>query len=123
MATHTIRLSKITQQQIDKVQDFLDELSYMAQELKMTDLEDLDLSSLKILSKFDQSAPESFIESIVSHIDRMPYSKLIANLITLLDNCADPECDVLDFNKDIKKGFELLHERETANDFSLEYCI
>lgn len=122
-----MKLQKITEERISGISDFLNELSWLSQRMSCDDLESIDLDEdfpiLNELMKRSNKDAESLLEAICHHVDRhLFYEQALFNLETLIDNCADPNNEVLDFNSDIKKGFELLHEREAANDFS-DYCI
>uniref|UniRef100_UPI004047FEB5 hypothetical protein n=1 Tax=Rheinheimera sp. TaxID=1869214 RepID=UPI004047FEB5 len=53
--------------------------------------------------------------AIVGHIERLGsggFVRIVMGYETLFNNCADPECDHLDFNAKIKAGFELLEAKE-----------
>lgn len=53
--------------------------------------------------------------ALLGQIDRLGsggFVRILMGYETLFNNCADPLCDHLDFNKRIKAGFELLDAKE-----------
>lgn len=53
--------------------------------------------------------------ALLAQIDRLGsggFIRIVMGYETLFNNCADPQCDHLDFNAKIKAGFELLEAKE-----------
>lgn len=62
----------------------------------------------EVLSKFELSDSEEFLRSICNYVYGIRHGCVMFNLFTLMDNCADPNLDHLDFKPDLKRGLELL---------------
>lgn len=107
MATQGMKLSKSTESEIDRIVDILNEFESLREHLSFSNLEDVDHSEFEILN-FKNKDSEETLEYILKLIDSSKIRKALFNLSTLLENCADPECDTLEFNKDITRGLELL---------------
>lgn len=111
-----MQISKTSHEQIKTVSDFLHELSWLNDDLKNKAFNYLDLSEYTILKDFDTNDCEEFLHSVCFHAKQLFYEKVLMNCATMLDNCADPNLEVLDFNPEIKAGFEaieLLRKMET----------
>ncbi len=107
MATKGIKLSKSTEKEIDRIYDLLNDLNRLKEDIVYKNWDNIDKSEYEVLNIKDKD-PEEALEYILKFIDGASIRKAIFNLSTLLENCADPECDTLEFNKDIKRGLELL---------------
>lgn len=115
-------LAKIRKSEINDFNIFFRELSWLADELKMTDFEDADIGEdYELLSTFDKDAV-GFINDISRKAKSLFWEKLLMNIETLLDNCADPEAETVEFNEKIQKGFTLL-KNETNYKTKYEKCI
>lgn len=107
MATQGMKLSKSTEKEIDRIVDLLNELDNLKDDLLHKSIDDVDQSYYEILHIKNKDSQE-VLEHILRAIEGTNLRKALFNLSTLLENCADPECDTLEFNKDIKRGLELL---------------
>ncbi len=103
-----MRVAKVTQQEIDRLRNILFDLQNLRELLCYNELEDLSFEDFETLKGLDNTYPRGVLYSICRQISETYFEKILFNLTTLLDNCADEESDYLDFNKDIKRGFELL---------------
>lgn len=112
--THSLKVSKSKDSEIERIKDVLTEISWLGEELRSTNLSDIDFSEYEILSKFDKQDTEEFLGMLCRTVKGLMYEKAIVNLQVLLENCADPNLGHLDFNKDIKKGLELLEASELS---------
>lgn len=108
-----MKVSKSTELEIRAICDFLNELSWLNKDMNGSYLNDVDFSKYKILEKFNKDDPEEFLLRVLSYFDSLFWEKALCNLSTLLDNCADPNEDVLEFKPEIKKGLELLKNIKT----------
>ena len=110
---NTMKLAISTEKEIDSINNFLRECSWLSDEFKRSDFEDLDFEEFEIFKNFDKDDASAFLSNLVRHTKNIFWEKMIFNLQTLLDNCADKSLDFLDFNAEIKRGFkavELLKE-------------
>jgi len=116
------KLAKILKSEINDFNIFFRELSWLADELKMTDFEDAEINEdYKLLSTFSKNA-ENFIADIAKQAKSLFWEKLIMNTQTLLENCTDPKAETVEFNEKIQKGFALL-KNETDYKTKYEKCI
>lgn len=109
-----MKLAKASEEEIQRLSDILSEIEWMHKDLKGYDFEYLDFTEYEILSKFDRSSPEKFLEDLVRNLSAIHFQRILFNLTTLLENCADPDLDYLDFNKNIKQGLELLEKQNQS---------
>ena len=112
--THQLKVAKSKDTEIERINLVLTEISWLGEELRSTPLSNIDFSEYEVLSKFDKEDTEEFLVQICRTVKGLMYEKAIMNLQVLLENCADPELNHLDFNKDIKKGLELLETAELS---------
>ncbi len=108
-----MKISRATEEEIYKLNSFLQEIESLGKAMENNYSEEIDYSEYEIISKMIMKDKENgyFAEhllcNICQHLSGLNYPKIIFNLITLLDNCADKECDVLEFNKKIRRAMEL----------------
>lgn len=108
MSNTQLRLAKTSEKEIDSLFAILNEAERLSNELKNNFLEDIDFSEFETMQYFDRENTEQFLTDFVKHLSSIHFQRILFNCQTLLDNCADPDLDTLDFNKDIKRGLELL---------------
>lgn len=109
---HRIKLAVTSEKEIMSLLDILNEIEQLSGELNMYQLEEIDLSEFEILKDFRKDDIEEFLEDLVSHLSGIHFHCILLNCLTMLQNCADPDCDTLEFHPDIKKGLDLLEEQE-----------
>ena len=103
-----MRISKTSHEQIKSVSDFLHELSSLNDELECKSFYAINFSEFEILQDFNTNDKEHFLTSICGYAKNLKYEKVLMNCATMLDNCADPNLDFLDFNSEIKAGQEAI---------------
>lgn len=99
-----MKLAKSRPEEIRHISTLLKECSWLSKELRNYELEDVDFSEFELLKDYDATDPNTFLHSLLNEIKALYFEKAIWNLETLLVNCADPELDVLEFNKEIIAG-------------------
>ena len=102
-----MRVGKTNEKEIKSVSDFLNELSWLSDSINFTNLEDIDFTDFEILSKFDKTNAEEFIESLAKYAKNLFYERVLINCSVLLENCADPNLSYLDFSPDLKQLIEV----------------
>jgi hypothetical protein len=107
---YIMRLARAKEEEIFQLRDFLSEIEEFGNNESYGDFYEVDWENYEVLSKINHKSPEDFIIGISDYLSKIHYRKILFNCSTLLENCADLELDYLDFNKDIKKGLELLGE-------------
>lgn len=99
-----MKLAKSRPEEIKHIKDLLKECSWLSKELCYCELEDVDFSEFELLKDYDKSDTRSFLYSLLNEIKALYFEKALWNLQTLISNCADPELDYLEFNKEIIAG-------------------
>lgn len=117
MSETGLKLAKTSEKEIDSLFAILNEAEWLKRELQNNFLEDIDFSEFEIMQSFDKENTEQFLTDLVSHLSSIHFQRILFNCQTLLDNCADPDLDTLDFNKDIKRGLELLEAENQEPDY------
>lgn len=114
-----LKLAKTSQAEIERLLDALNEVEWLAKELTRSHLSNIEFDGeyYPMLSKFDKNDSEMFLEQLARHLSGIHFKRILWNALTLLENCADPDLDTLDFNKDIKRGLELLETQEQEPDY------
>ena len=116
-----MKLAKSQPNEIQHIKNFLKECGWLKDELKHTELEDVDFSEFELLKDFNQKDASEFLFSVVNEIKALYHEKAMWNLETLLDNCADKSLDYLDFNSNIKAGQEAIELLKELRGFA-PYC-
>ncbi|MEH0154007.1 hypothetical protein V6R21_07645 [Limibacter armeniacum] len=119
-----MKIAITSEKEIFTLNDFLTELENLKDELYYHDFDRLELDeSFKVLSKIKASSEdaEEFLKKICDKIDEIPFTKILFNCVTMLQNCADLTQTTLDFHPNIKKGLELL-ERQTELEHWEQRC-
>ena len=114
--THTLKLSKTNEQEIDKLRDVLNEIQQITKHCDYEDYDDFkseilgDEDFFSVSSKYikEYDNYQGFWMVMMKHLCSIHFQRILMNCSTMLDNCADPNISHLDFNSDIKKGLELL---------------
>lgn len=114
-----MKVAKATEKEIYELQALLNEMDWLASELSYCYLGDIDWDNYEILSKMnidkdDEFFAENLLTKICKRMTEIHHAKILLNLITLLDNCADKNCDVLEFNPDIKKAIDFYNEHHKS---------
>jgi hypothetical protein len=114
-----LKLAKTSQAEIERLLDALNEVEWLAKELVRSHLSDIEFDGedYPMLSKLDKNDPEIFLEQLARHLSGIHFQRILWNALTLLENCADPDLDTLDFSKDIKRGLELLEAENQEPDY------
>jgi len=105
-----MKLKRTTEEEINKLTDFFNELTEYYKNHREDDLDDVCWDDYNIISEFNHKNHEYFLYDILKYLAYSKYDKILFNCSTLLDNCADKNLDYLEFNPDIKKGLELLEK-------------
>lgn len=105
-----MKVAIIKDKEIASIKDFFQECGWLSDELRKISLSEVDFQThYEVFNRFDTHKSKLFLSRLVSHANGMSWEKMLMNLRVLLDNCADPELDHLDFNKEIKAGFEAIN--------------
>jgi hypothetical protein len=112
-----MKLAIARQTEIDHIKTFLKECGWLKDELKHTELEDVDFSEFELLKDFNKKDASEFLFSVVNEIKALYHEKAMWNLEVLIDNCADKTLDHLDFNPEIKAGQKAIELLKEMNEF------
>ena len=121
--TRTMKLAVTNETEIEQLKDLCSQIEEFGKELRTYNYEDIDLTEDKdyytILYPIWKGSDsiEEFMESVFKEFDAVHHSRILFNLSTLLDNCADKNLSHLDFNPEIKKGFEAIELLKEINDY------
>lgn len=111
-----MKLSKTNEEEISKLNSLLNEIEWLSKDFRSgSDFSSIDWDDYEQLSKFPTDDAEGFLEVLCHAISGTRFQRILSNCLTLLENCADPNLDYLDFNLNIKSGLELL-EKNTKTD-------
>ena len=111
MPTHTMKVCKTTDKEIDSLFNILNEVEWLSDELKRVELEDVDYEDFEIFGKHIRTGDaETMLKDLVDHLAGIHFQRILTNLQVLLDNCADPDQRTVEFNPNIKQGLELLQK-------------
>lgn len=102
-----MRLAKTNEKEIDSLMKVLLEIEAISEELKHTELSDLEWEYFPILSNLYKDDSENFLENTFRYLANIHFQRILWNCSTMLEQCADENLSYLDFNSKIKKGFEL----------------
>lgn len=132
-----MKVAKTSTEEILSLLRPLNELEWLHKELQRKDFENVEWEDYEILGTMGTNAsrgldlaterdPVFFIEDLVRHLSKIHFQRILLNCDTLLNHCADPDAETLEFNADIKKGLELLREWVNAEparrkDFPVEH--
>lgn len=110
-----MKVARATQKEIGNLYKFLADLSEVRQQLfESSFYEDLELEKENFFYKARKEAtrPTDFLFNICDLVDDMAIGEIMCNLQTLMDNCADLEDKVLNYNKDIEIGLKLVKDQK-----------
>lgn len=108
MPTHTMKLAKTSKEEINALNEVLNEVEWLHKELHRSDFDSVAWEDFDILGKFRLNSPEEFLEDLVAKLSGIHFHRILMNCMAMLDHCADPDQDTLEYNPDIAKGLELL---------------
>ncbi len=107
-----MKVGKTSEKEISELFNFMNELSWLADEFRTGEFEHIDWNEFDILKTFDREDPNQFMSDLARYAKSLFYERVLTNCQVLLDNCADPNERTLEFNPDIKKGLELLESQK-----------
>lgn len=105
-----MKLAKTSIEEIKSLRDILNEVEWLQKELiggYCYSINEVDFEDYPIMQKFRTDTDINFIEDLCNHLSNIHFQRILMNCEVMLDNCADTDSDVLDFNDKIKKGLEL----------------
>ncbi len=117
MATETVhmKVARATEKEIDNVRDLLNEIASLDQDFQHQyyfDAINENKEDFPLLSKIVTDDRDDFIDNLARLVNNTFYDKVLFNLNTLMENCADMNADTLEFNERITKGLELLERQQ-----------
>jgi hypothetical protein len=107
-----MKVAKTNDEEISRLNALLNEVEWLSKEFRSgSDFSDIDWEDYEQLCKLPKDDAEEFLKVLCHTIAGNHFQRILFNCSTLLDNCADPNLDHLDFNPDIKAGLELLEKQ------------
>lgn len=88
---------------------------FPAEDCELVEL-DIDAEHFPILSRLKQESDNmmEFIIRVFKEFKEIHHWRILFNCLTLLENCADPNSDTLEYNKDITEALELMEKLKNA---------
>ena len=112
-----MKLALATEKEYDKLWAYMRELKDLTEQIHNQlhhwdnlDVLKLDEGDFPVLSKFSTNNTLQFICNLCDEFEALNFAKVMFNAVTIFQNCADENQDVLDFKPNIKNGLELLEE-------------
>lgn len=113
----SLRVSKTNDDEIFKLNSLLNEIEGLSKDFRSgRGFDDIDWEDYEELSTLPKNDIEEFLIKLTHLISSVHFQRILFNCSTLLENCADPDLDYLDFNKDIKEGLNLLEKQNNTNE-------
>ncbi len=113
-----MKLAKTNIQEIDSLMDLLSEIEQINkhfvwdgeyfQEFKNELAEEKETLPICLGIVNECHSKDEFYQLVFARLSGIHFQRILWNCSTLLENCANPDLSHLDFNDDIKRGFELL---------------
>lgn len=106
-----MKLAKTSPEEISSLNKVLNELEWLRDELSRGsgNIEDVDLEDYEVIgTHIRMDSFEHAFNDLVKYLAGIHFQRILTNCQTMLDHCADPDQDTLEFNPDITKGLELL---------------
>lgn len=107
-----LKLAKATEQEINAVHGIFQELDNLSGYYDPRDYVLENLEDFPVLYELVGGSNMEFIQNICQHVSDIRWQVVMLNLHTLMENCADPCLDTLDFKPSIKKGLQLFNEQQ-----------
>ena len=110
-----MKISKTNEDEIYKLNTILCSLGQLSGEF-YEEIPDISWDDHDQVKDLVESDPRKLISLLCNALQEVNYSRILMNAVTMLSNCADPDLDHLDFNKDIKEGLDLLEKHRARQD-------
>lgn len=111
-----MKLAVTNTEEIRELMAICNEVEDLKDKLDMYDLEDVEIEEeySPRLHKIFKDADDNrdILYGISNLFNGVHFQRILWNCDVLLENCADPNSDHVDFKPDIKKGFQLLETQE-----------
>ncbi|MEJ8597098.1 hypothetical protein JSO62_00100 [Riemerella anatipestifer] len=102
-----MKVTKTTQEEISKLNLLLNEIEWLSKDFRSgMDLSSIDWEFYEILNKLPRDSEQRFLEILCHKIAENHFQRVLMNCSVLLENCADKNERTLEFNPEIKLGFE-----------------
>lgn len=116
-----MKVAKTTVEEIFSLLHLLNELELLHKELQRVDFDAVDWDEFEVLSTMGlvsdrgldlgrDREPEYFVEDLVRRLSGIHFQRVLLNAEVLLNHCADPDQDTLEYSPDLAKGLYLLRE-------------
>ena len=108
-----MKLAKASDEEIQEFYNLLSEIEQLQKEEKSYYLEDIDFSEFEILGPIWKECEneKEFWKAVSYAVVGHHFQRILFNLTTLMENCADPNSSTFDFHPDIKRGLELINSQ------------
>lgn len=113
-----MKLAKTNEKEIDSLMDVLNEIEQINKHMEydgeyweeFKNELDSEKESFPICCELASccKSKDQFYRLVFNHLSGIHFQRILWNCSTMLENCADPNSDHLDFKPEIKAGLELL---------------
>jgi hypothetical protein len=102
-----MRVAKTSDEEITRLNTLLQEIEWLSKDFRSgNDFAYINWDDYENLKDLPKEEAEDFLKVLCHKIAGNHFGRIFMNCITLLENCADKNLDYLDFNPQIKAGFE-----------------
>ncbi|MDY3362594.1 hypothetical protein PG623_01125 [Riemerella anatipestifer] len=123
-----MKVTKTTKEEISKLNLLLNEIEWLSKDFRSgMDFSNLEWEGYERLEELPKDDAEEFLKVLCHKIAGNHFQRVLMNCSVLLENCADKNEETLEFNPEIKLGFEAvallkeIHEYTNNKDvFSIE---
>lgn len=104
-----MRISKTNEDEIFNFLGLLNAIEALSKDFYGgSDFSEIDWGDYEEFLELPKDDSEKFLKGLCGMLSKHHFQRILFNCSTLLENCADPDLDYLDFNPDIKAGLEIL---------------
>jgi hypothetical protein len=102
-----MRVAKTNEEEITRLNTLLQEIEWLSKDFRSgNDFAYINWDDFENLQDLPRGDVEDFLKVLCHKIAGNHFGRILMNCITLLENCADKNLDYLDYNPQIKAGFE-----------------
>lgn len=102
-----MRVAKTNEEEITRLNTLLQEIEWLSKDFRSgNDFAYINWDDFEKLQDLPRTDVEDFLKVLCHKIAGNHFGRILMNCITLLENCADKNLDYLDYNPQIKAGFE-----------------
>ncbi|MEJ8598528.1 hypothetical protein JSO62_07465 [Riemerella anatipestifer] len=114
-----MKVTKTTQEEISKLNLLLNEIEWLSNDFRSgKDFSNLEWEGYKRLEELPKDDAEEFLKVLCHKIAVNHFQRVLMNCSVLLENCADENEETLEFNPEIKLGFEAVELLKEIHEYT-----